>query len=65
MTRKEAIRLVEELLDLYANNNYDSINLVMCHQRGYLTGILADLIRKDFYAEHLIKQKINEKIKKY
>lgn len=61
MNRKDAIKLIEELLDLYANRNFDSAQKIIIHQRGYLTGILADLIRSDFYAEQQIRKKINEK----
>lgn len=65
MDRKDAIKLVEELLDLYANRNFATIHEVMLHQRGYLTGILADIIRDDLYAEHLIKKKIAQAKKKW
>jgi hypothetical protein len=64
MNRTDAIKLVEELLELYANKNYGSAQMVAIYQRGYLTGVLADLIRLDFYAEHKIRQKIEERRKK-
>lgn len=65
MTRKEAIKLVEELLALYANKNFDTVQKVMIYQRGFLTGILADLVRDDFYAEGKIKQKISQRKPKH
>ena len=60
MNRKQAIDVVEELLSLYANKGFTSSRDMMLYQRGYLTGILADLIRDDFYAEQKIKRKINQ-----
>lgn len=60
MNRKQAIDVVEELLSLYANKGFTSSRDMMLYQRGYLTGILADLIRDDFYAEQRIKHKINQ-----
>ena len=60
MTRKEAIALVEELLLLYASGRFQTSHEMMLYQRGYLTGILADLVRDDFYAEIKIKQKIKQ-----
>lgn len=64
MNRKEAIRLVELLLDMYANKNFSDSGVMLAYQRGYLTGILADLIRDDFYAEQQIQKKINSAKKK-
>lgn len=58
MTRNDARKLVEELLDLYANSNFTTVYEIMLYQRGYLTGILADIIRDDFYAEQKIRKKI-------
>lgn len=65
MNRKEAIAVVEELLDLYTNKELDTVKDVMLYQRGFLTGILADLIRDDFYAAIKIKQKINKRKPKH
>lgn len=65
MNRKAAIAVVEELLDLYTSKELDTVKDVMLYQRGFLTGILADLIRDDYYAAGKIKQKINEKKPKY
>lgn len=65
MNRKEAIAVVEELLDLYTNKELDTVKDVMLYQRGFLTGILADLIRDDFYAAGKIKRKIDKRKPKY
>ena len=64
MERKDAIKLVEELLDLYANKKFNTSGEALAYQRGYLTGILADIIRDDFYAEQIIKKKIAQAKKK-
>ena len=64
MNRKAAIALVEEMLALYARKDFDTVSKLMLYQRGYLTGILADLIRTDFYAEHIVKEKIKKAKKK-
>lgn len=65
MNRKEAIAVVEELLDLYTNKELDTVKDVMLYQRGFLTGILADLIRDDFYAASKIQRKINKRKPKH
>lgn len=65
MERKDAIALVEELLNLYTKQNLDTMQKVMIYQRGFLTGILADLVRDDFYAAGKIKQKINKRKPKH
>lgn len=63
LSRNQAVKLIEELLELYATKNYDEVNRVILYQRGYLTGILADLIRNDFNAEYHIRKKINQRKK--
>ena len=61
MERKEAIAIVEEMLNLYTKKNLDTVKDVMIYQRGFLTGVLADLIRDDFYAAGKIKRKIDKR----
>ena len=64
MKQKDALAIVEELLRLYASKNFDTQQKVASYQRGYLTGILASIIREDFYARQIILNKINERGKK-
>lgn len=59
MPSKYSRELVESIL-ASTDKKFKSTHEMILWQRGYLTGLLASIADNDFYAQHLLEQRLKE-----
>ena len=59
MTRKESLQIVEMFLNKH-HKTFPTSGELLAHQRGLLTGLVASIIKEDFYAANLLLRHLKE-----